>query len=169
MVGTTWGNGDIEVRALDAAKCDYLAGYVTKKLTRKEDERLGGRFPEFSRQSRRPGIGAASVPSMGDVIERYVPGPVSLYDVPHSIKLGEKDLPLGRYLRRKLRVDLGLPETTPENVLRDAWIEFMQPLQLAALKDADAFSLKKQIQKETAPYAERLRLRQQLYGRKGKI
>lgn len=168
MVGKIWDQGDIEVRNLDTSKCEYLARYVTKKMTKVEDGRLDGRFPEFSRQSRRPGIGALSVVAMADLIEKHVPKS-EFVDVPSHLMQGKSSLLLGRYLRRKLRAELGLPEETPARVLQSAWVEQMLPVLLAAFKDREAFTLKAQLQKLNQPYADRLKWRAANYEKGGKL
>lgn len=47
----------------------YVAGYVTKKLTKPGDPKLGGRHPEFARMSLRPGIGAGAMYDIGKAIQ----------------------------------------------------------------------------------------------------
>lgn len=80
-VHRAWGLGHTEVGELTPNRCQYVAGYVTKKMTRKEDERtaawLNGRHPEFARMSRRPGIAVPYVERLADRLDRdgapYVP------------------------------------------------------------------------------------------------
>lgn len=170
MVGETWGNGDIEVGVLDEGKCEYVGGYITKKLTKKDDPLLEGRFPEFSRQSRMPsrpggpgGIGASALVAMGDVIRRYAPQSV---DVPLVAMHGRKSMPLGRYMRRKLRAEIGLPEATPREAIEQAWQEKMLPMLLDAKNDPEAPSLGEQIRKKTKPYVERLKFQRSLRKRR---
>lgn len=155
LVGTTWGKGDIEVRSLGAEKCEYLARYVTKKMTRQEDSRLGGRFPEFSRPSRRPGIGVPAVRFMAESIRACV-DPALLIDVPLGPK-GKHQENMGRLLRGKLRDELGMEEVS-EAVRQERWAETVRPMfdvmraqGLTSLKEAFAFV--------NAPYAEQLAVR----------
>jgi hypothetical protein len=102
LVEESWGLGHVLVGSLTKDSCAYIAQYVTKKMTSKADARLGGRHPEFARMSLRPGIGAR-------FLERVVPllSPRVLElcggDVPRVLRHGSSDLPLGRYLRSKLR------------------------------------------------------------------
>lgn len=83
----------------------YIAGYLTKKVV--SDERS---VREFSRMSLRPGIGAAA---MGDVARALsssdagLDSVVSNLDVPTVLKHGKRMLPIGRYLRRRLRGEMG--------------------------------------------------------------
>lgn len=167
MVGDTWGKGDIEIRSLDAAKCEYLARYVTKKMTRKEDVRLDGRHPEFSRQSRRPGVGFPGVAPLARSILQYVEAS-DLVDVPTAVKQGKGHLPLGRYMRNKLRMALGLPEGAPDEVLHQAWVEQVLPMLQMAAKDNENPSLRAAFAAANAGYEASLRAKMDLKG-KGKI
>lgn len=167
MVGDTWGRGDIEVRNLDSSKCEYLARYVTKKMTAKEDARLLGRHPEFPRQSRRPGLGYPAVAQMARSIEYYVTAS-DLVDVPSAVKQGKGHLPLGRYMRNKLRIALGLPEGAPDEVLRQAWYEQVLPVLEMAKKDNENPSLRAAFAAVNAGYEASLRAKMDLKG-KGKL
>lgn len=95
-----------------------MAGYVTKKLTRSDDARLDGRDPEFSRQSngggksRGGGIGANAMWDVASEVLRYGLE-ASRCDVPGSLRHGRVQLPLGRYLRRKLREFSGKDVAAP--------------------------------------------------------
>ncbi|WMC01504.1 replication initiator protein [Microvirus D_HF4_371] len=164
MVGNTWGLGDIEVRKLDTSKCEYLGGYITKKMTKKEDARLLGRHPEFSRQSKQEGgIGFPALAEMVKIIERYAP---DLIDVPDRIQTGkDKSRPLGRYLRQKLREAIGRDPRCPDIKIQELYVETMFPLLLASKTDPAAPSLKAQIIKASQPYAERLKFQRELYER----
>lgn len=97
-------------------------------MTGVDDARLAGRHPEFSRQSRRPGVGAFAVAQMVQLVNQYC-DPHELHDVPnHILVAAGKQQPLGRYMRNKLRLALGLPEGAPEDVLREAWEEQVLPM-----------------------------------------
>lgn len=173
MVGEAWGLGDIEVRTLGAEKCGYLAGYVTKKMTAANDPRLRGRFPEFSRQSRggsqkgSVGIGAAGIPAMAEVIVRYC-NPEELVDVPTALEQSHKPLVLGRYMRRKLRLALGLDEGTPDEVLRQAWYEQVLPLLEMAKANPSTPSLKEAFRSANQSYADTLAFKAETFER-GKL
>lgn len=47
LVHDTWGKGYTQAGPLTLQSAQYIAGYVTKKMTAKEDARLQGRAPEF--------------------------------------------------------------------------------------------------------------------------
>lgn len=110
----TWGKGNVLLGILETSSAQYIAGYVTKKMTAKDDERLGGRHPEFARMSLRPGIGAGM---MDEVASTWMSHDLGLAsgqpDVPSALAHGGRNLPLGRYLRRRLRVLVGMdPKST---------------------------------------------------------
>ena len=98
VVNKVWGLGHTMSGDLSLASAEYIAGYVTKKMTKKDDVRLQGRHPEFARMSLKPGIGADAMSDVGasltGALERYSLSPM---DVPCSLRHGGKDLPLGRY------------------------------------------------------------------------
>lgn len=91
------------VLAPDAAA--YITGYITKKLTRPDSRGLDGRAPEFAVMSRNPGIGLLALPML---VECFNTSAGALYmslhgDVPAAIAVGGRSLPLGNFLRGKLR------------------------------------------------------------------
>jgi len=108
-VSTCWGKGFVHSGELNQDTAQYLTGYVTKKMTKNDDHRLNGRHPEFARMSRCPGLGALAVPVLADALSSKA-GSRSIAvsgDVPTALRHGRSNLPLGRYLRRKLREELG--------------------------------------------------------------
>lgn len=103
LIEETWSQGFVVVGTLTRASADYVAGYVTKKMTGKNDGRLRGRYPEFARMSLRPGIGANA---MAPIVRACGPESVRTAlggDVPRVLRHGKSVLPLGRYLRSRLR------------------------------------------------------------------
>jgi len=121
----TWKKGFVHTGELTPDSAQYVAGYVVKKLTSKEDPRLNGRHPEFARMSLRPGIGATAVPNICDVLTSDA-GCNSIMangDVPAALKMGTRSLPLGRYLRSKIRKELGHDPKTPQELLLRLQIE----------------------------------------------
>lgn len=87
----------------------YVAGYVQKKNQYNKDmyEELNI-HPEYARMSNRPGIGALAVPLIAKAIEEQPQALTDTGDVPISLTHGTRQLPLGKYLREKLREELEL-------------------------------------------------------------
>lgn len=115
IINKCWGLGYTMVGDLTLASAQYVAGYVTKKLTTvKQDYKgqLKGRHPEFARMSRRPGIGATCVDEIANVLTS-THGPTILInnrDVPRNLQHGASSMPLGRYLCGLLRKKVGNPD-----------------------------------------------------------
>lgn len=124
VVEEAWGLGYVMVGDLTWDSAGYIAGYVTKKMTAKDDARLQGKHPEFARMSLRPGIGALSVVQVAQALQnRHGWDEISRTgDVPLSLRHGRKDMPLGRYLRVKLREAMEWEDTSsrdnPEETFR---------------------------------------------------
>lgn len=109
----TWGKGVVYSGPLTSDSAQYICGYVTKKMTARDDPRLEGKHPEFSRQSRNPGIGANFVGNIADVLRHYNLD-YTQDDVPVALRHGKKVLPLGRFLRGKIRENLGWDKNATE-------------------------------------------------------
>lgn len=113
MVRETWGMGHVMLGPLEIGSAQYIAGYVVKKMTNKDDPRLLGRLPEFSRMSLKPGIGATAMEDVAGILNSYH-GWDEIHatgDVPVVLQHGGRKYPLGRYLRKKLREQMDF-ETT---------------------------------------------------------
>lgn len=110
LIKSVWGMGGIDVGSLEKDSAQYLAGYITKKLTKPDDPLLNGRYPEFARMSRKPGIGHAAVEDINDAISD-----LNLDTVPSVLNHGGKEWPLGRYLKEKLRERLNIPKPDTRN------------------------------------------------------
>lgn len=111
--------GHIFVGDLNQASASYIAGYVTKKLTKHGDPRLNGRHPEFARMSLRPGIGAGAVPDIVASLSTSggLNAVANMGDVPTQLRHGKKLMPLGRYLSGRLRTEMGFAtKKSPEQV-----------------------------------------------------
>jgi hypothetical protein len=107
-----WGKGRCLSDLVTQASCNYVAGYVVKKWTSASEEKLKGRPPEFSLMSLKPGIGALAVPALADPLRDQV-GQLWLEgrgDVPAMYRIGQRERSIGRYLRRRLRNELGFEE-----------------------------------------------------------
>lgn len=125
----TWGFGFVHFGELTIKSAQYIAGYVTKKMTKKDDPRLKGLHPEFARMSLRPGIGASAMVDVASALnDREGAAEVNrLGDVPGLLRHGPKKLPLGRYLKRRLRNELGA-ETDGAQIADQARIEELRAL-----------------------------------------
>lgn len=119
LVRESWSLGGVDLGQLTIQSASYVVGYVTKKMTKTDDPRLNGRHPEFARMSLRPGIGALSVSKIAELVQSagYADKLEKDGDVPLSLMQGRKSMPLGRYLRRKLREEIGRSADTPESVM----------------------------------------------------
>ena len=114
-VRETWGFGFTSVSPLTPGRAQYIAEYVIKRMSSVGDPRLNGRHPEFLRMSLRPhGIGACVVPDVCAVMKQW---PDRYPDVPLVLKNGKSYYPLGRYLRKKVRDELGI--TTDDMEVRE--------------------------------------------------
>jgi len=120
LVRETWGMGHTMLGTVTAESIQYVAGYVTKKMTSPDDPRLNGRYPEFARMSLKPGIGALAVPQINEVLSQdagadYLLGNGDVFNV---LRHGKRILPLGRYLKSKLRKEYGFEDSkTPKEVI----------------------------------------------------
>lgn len=132
-----WGKGRVFVGMLSKNSASYVASYTVKKMTSVDDVRLKGRTPEFCTMSLRPGIGADA---MWDIASDLMRSRVDemLVDVPLALKYGGKLMPLGRYLRRRLRKMIGRSEDVPEEVLQ-AYAQEMLPVRQAAFDASLSF------------------------------
>lgn len=137
LIRNTWGKGRISVDALERQSAQYIGGYVTKKLTKKDDPRLGGRYPEFARMSLRPGIGAGFVDQLADaqLTEAGANELIKTGDVFTVLRHEKQKMPLGRYLRRKLRERLGFKETGSQKEVIQKFKEEMRELCATLLDD----------------------------------
>ncbi len=114
IVEKKWGLGHTLTAEFTPATAAYVCGYIVTKWKNKirPDPRLGNLTPEFNRQSNRPGIGAPAMSVLSDALHSAA-GLNELErvgDVPHKVKVGGKNLTLGRYLTQKLRTEVGMPD-----------------------------------------------------------
>lgn len=114
LVRSIWGHGHIYLGTLEADSAQYVAGYILKKMTGKDDERLGNRYPEFARMSRNPGVGGVGTHKITDAFLRHRADDP---DVPNSLRVDGKHRPLGRYMMKRVRKEAGRDEKAPQAVL----------------------------------------------------
>jgi len=131
-IAAAWGLGLVHVGDLEQKSAQYIAGYVTKKMTKSDDPRLRGRHPEFARMSRMPAIGSGAIAVMADAMnDREGSKEIArLGDVPSTLKHGGKDWPLGRVLKEKFRDAMGFDEKSlPEAKLAE-WVAEMHAMRI---------------------------------------
>lgn len=142
-----WLLGGIDNGALSVESAQYVAGYVTKKMTNKNDplvrKALGNRDPEFCLMSRRPGIGVGAMHEVASSLMQFNLD-TRQSDVPVTLAIGKRQMPLGRHLRRKLREFIGKdaspPPALPKDVVEE--IKSVQELFKATRKIEGVASLK---------------------------
>lgn len=111
VVRDTWGLGFVSVGSLTEASAAYIAGYISAKVKHRLEDDLCGRTPEFARMSLRPGIGRSYLARIARVV------PTSVLDAPGALRYGgSMQRPLGRYLQRSLRKDMGREQSAPVEV-----------------------------------------------------
>lgn len=108
-----WAKGHTLLGEVNERTIRYVLGYTRKKMTRPDDPLLKGREPEFTLYSTNPGIGGAAMADVARSMINKATGEILgiSEDVPTSLMHGKKQLPLGRYLRKKLREELGYDNT----------------------------------------------------------
>lgn len=136
LVGRTWGLGDVDLGTVTRESAGYVSHYTVKKMTSGDDMRLRGRHPEFARMSLKPGIGSDA---MWDVASKLLASLDPAADVPAALRSYGKLHPIGRYLRRRLRLLVGHDEKTPEYVI-DQIKEELRPLREAAFNNSSSFA-----------------------------
>lgn len=162
VVRETWGYGFVMVAPLAIASAQYIAGYVTKKMTHRLDTRLGGRHPEFARMSLNPGIGADAMHNVASDMMRW-DLENTLQDVPFGLRYGRRVLPLGRYLRGKLRKAIGREENAPAEALQEGANKLQLVRRFAWDNDRSVSSVFEEI---NSPYAALLTARDNRKGKK---
>lgn len=116
-VESIWGLGAVYSGQVTPASAAYVCGYITKRMTSKKDERLCGRYPEFARMSLRPGIGAGIIADVASALLTHNLE-TTQEDVPTSLRTGTRVQPLGRYLTRQLRSNVGKAPNAPLSTLQ---------------------------------------------------
>lgn len=165
LVGSKWGLGDVDLGEINQESAGYLAGYVTKKMTAKDDPRLTGRHPEFSRQSNRGGIGKGAMYEVASTFLEFNLEDTQA-DVPSALRHGSRLLPLGRYLKKEFRKMVGRDEKTPQIILDETQKE-LQNLRQYAFDNSLSFS--KVVAENGAQARLNLEAKAKLWKKKGSI
>lgn len=110
-----WQKGSCDSGTVTPESCRYVAGYING-TTPPED--LHERSPEYSRMSNNPGIGFGCVEHLVTfhATKAGVDYLIAHRDVIGSIRQNKKIRPLGRYIVRKTREALGVPQSDPRRV-----------------------------------------------------
>lgn len=146
-VQEAWLLGGIMLGTLRTESAQYIAGYVTKKMTNKNHAAaanwLGRRDPEFSVMSRRPGIGVDAMHEVASSLMQFNLD-TSESDVPVTLRHGSRQFPLGRHLRGKLREYIG-KDSRPSKAVQIKNSQRLLYLLEAASKDKENPSFKKKV------------------------
>lgn len=137
LVQASWPWGDVDLGTVTHHSAGYCASYTVKKMTSPDDKRLNGRHPEFCRMSLRPGIGVDGLWDVASALMEYGLDE-SMADVPSALRYGKQELPIGRYLRGKLREFIGRDPKAPVETLQ-AISEELRPLREAAFNSSSSF------------------------------
>lgn len=105
IVHSTWSRGHVLVADFSPATAAYVSGYIVKHLVDRMDPVMATLRPVFTRQSLRPGLGATFMRTIADTIK---PRGLSASQLPRSLMIGRKTVPLDRYLLSRLRDAVGV-------------------------------------------------------------
>lgn len=136
IVQRCWPYGYSYTAEFNEFTAQYVGGYVTKKLSSWDSRGLPvGLHPEFARMSRKPGLGAPAMSIIAEALDGPAGrGEVSFArDVPYRLRTGKRSVPLGRYLRSKLRELTEFPDHLVERNKRD--FAFEKAFELSLLSD----------------------------------
>ena len=119
LLEKAWGKGFVQTGESNVDRLAYVAGYCLKKLTREADLHLGGRPPEFTRQSLKPGLGAGMVEWLSGY---YTSKGGAMYlaahgDICRTFRHSGKIYPLDYYILQKIRRLVGLSESAANRQL----------------------------------------------------
>lgn len=100
LISDVWNKGIIDVGSVTKDSISYVAGYVSKKINNEDREKVkaGLISREFCRMSLKPAIGASALDEFAKIALCQ-----GGFDVIQTLKIGEKVLPVPKYIRKKLR------------------------------------------------------------------
>lgn len=114
QIENAWKKGFVHIGELNKDTARYIVGYVTKKLTNKNDdwtkEKLNGRSPEFSTSSGHGSEGGIGKKGIDRVAKAILGNKYWTKAIVTRLKIAGKELPIGRYLTLKLNKALGFTE-----------------------------------------------------------
>jgi hypothetical protein len=94
-----WSFGSIMADELTPQRAAYIVGYVLKKMTSADDERLGGKNPEFSRQSLKPALTKNYFPIIARELELRGK---TILDTNGYVSINGKYYPLDAYSKKEI-------------------------------------------------------------------
>lgn len=112
VICRAWGKGNVFIGTVTLDSVSYVVSYLQKGKLQDTSRKYG-----FSVMSRRPGIGAAAVPEFVRAIRDGRSGELRLEgnDVQRVYRYGRKLLPLGRFMRSKIRAAVFGDSVRPES------------------------------------------------------
>jgi hypothetical protein len=142
VITNVWRKGMVHVGEVSTSSAQYVAGYVTKKMTAEDDPRLMGKFPEFTRMSLKPGIGAPAMKVIAAMLKQHGVAAATRdrIDVQDVVRFDGKEWPLGNYLKAVLREI----ETGDRKVPKEVTRRYEEELR-GMLKEARATSKEKAV------------------------
>lgn len=116
QIRDAWRLGNVDLGTVTKDSISYVAGYVTEKHDDKKKAALLSRPKSRAFMSRRPGIGSQFSLALANSFasEGGTQFLINEGDVPHTLKHGSKELPLGRYMMEKFRASMGFPVRRPK-------------------------------------------------------
>lgn len=176
LIRDIWGLGHTYLGEVNNQTAEYISGYVTKKMTNGKNEevkfKLNGKTPEFATMSRRPGIGANAIDLLADILttDHGCDSLLSNLDVPQSLKHGKKTLPLGRYIRSKLRERLGHEDVFKEENKKNHFHEMSQLFKETTKEAGNTNKTFKQILIDTnSQTVKNIEARHKIWAKKGSL
>lgn len=124
-INTAWNSGDYNgdergytyYGDLNKDTARYITGYITKKLTARDDPHLKTLNKEFMTCSKvNGGIGYGAIKK---IAQELLKNPYFEPRILRELNYGKKRLPLGRYLTNKLSDDLGVSDSDIEKAFKD--------------------------------------------------
>lgn len=110
-----WNKGHVKVLEAEDASFDYVAGYTTKKMMAKDDDRLQGRYPEFARMSKFPPLGTGGFNRIKESLYTRQGCKLLAYkgDIPTSVKIGSKSFRIPDRVQKEWREEFGYADKDP--------------------------------------------------------
>lgn len=121
IINDCWSYGFTYSKPADKKSMEYVAGYVTKKYVGYSDEvKEGKRVKEFLRCSLKPPIGVPAIPYLLEHAKAQLGG----NDVLRVLKIGDKDYPLDRVLKNRMRKFVFSEED--EKLIKEVYLETLR-------------------------------------------